>query len=73
MKDKYTRERFPLWFVFGECEGLCDISDGGCDVLVGVPRTLADRIIQEHNNVVNRAIDEIMQLKRSANGDTESP
>lgn len=42
--------------IFGEANGLVDIADPQHDVLEGVPRELADRIIAAHNQSLERAL-----------------
>jgi hypothetical protein len=39
------------WFIFGEhADGCVDVSDGEGDVLVKIPRTIAEEIIRRRNS-----------------------
>lgn len=53
MRRKYVEERYRPWFVFGGSNGYVDISDGDRDVLSGVPETMAQTIIDEHNRLID--------------------
>lgn len=38
MKAKYVEERFQRWFVFGEGDKTCDLSDGDGDVFQSIDK-----------------------------------
>ena len=59
MKTKYIEERFPKYFIFGECpdEDKVDVSDGNRDVLIGVTRENAKTMIIEREKIVNFIIE----------------
>jgi hypothetical protein len=59
VKEKYVVEKFPRWFIFGEniVFDTVDVSNGGGDVITGVDRKAALRLIEEHNKVVDALVD----------------
>lgn len=52
MRRKYVEERFKPWFVFGESIDHVDIADVDGDRLECVPRRLADKILDEHDRLI---------------------
>lgn len=56
MRDKYIEERYKRWFIFGEKDGLVDISDSEGDILTLVPRELANQIIAERDKYVDKMV-----------------
>lgn len=60
MKEKYVLEKFPRWFIFGEDDATdrVDVSNGGEDVISGITRAQADKLIAEHNRVVDALVEE---------------
>ncbi len=53
VRRKYVEERHKPWFIFGESINHVDIADSDGDVLCRVPRAIADKIIEEHNKLVD--------------------
>ena len=64
MRDKYVEESYHRWFIFGEREGMVDVCSDGPDVISGIPREDAERLIADRNRVIDalcamaRAFDE---------------
>jgi hypothetical protein len=58
MKVKYIEEHIPRWFIFGEhpTTGHVDISDGDGDVLVDIPRQLAEEVIAARSRFVDERV-----------------
>ena len=45
-----------IWFIFGEnADGRVDIADVDGDIAHGLPRDVAERIIERHNDEIGRA------------------
>ena len=58
MKHKYIEERFRRYFVFGENEKTCDITDGIGDIVDHITHQEAEFIINDRN----KCIDVILKL-----------
>lgn len=59
MKAKYIEETFKKWMIFGEHPEtkLVDISDGDRDVLTGIRREEAEKIIKDRDMVIDVIIE----------------
>lgn len=55
MKEKYITEKIPVWYIFGQKDGLVDISNGN-DIANGVQLHAAECLIVEHNRCINALI-----------------
>lgn len=59
MRAKYVEETIKRWMIFGvhSVSGLVDISDGDSDILTGIKKEEAEKIIEERGKVVNLLIE----------------
>lgn len=61
MKEKYIEERFPRWFEFGaHADGRVDLAGPSGDVIQGISKETALRLLRARNAYVDAMIEAFM-------------
>lgn len=61
MKEKYIEERFPRWFEFGvHADGRVDLAGPSGDVIQGISKETAARLMRARNAYVDAMIEAFM-------------
>lgn len=53
MLEKYVDEAIPPLMIFGERDGTVDIADANGDVLTGLPRHVAKKVVEANERYMN--------------------